>query len=63
MALPVFRTSSPYVGLKDEIVVSGISGAFPACENLSDYERNLYDGVNMILPKNDRWPSGKLDSP
>jgi fatty acid synthase len=39
----------------DHIVISGISGRFPRSNNLKEFERNLYAGVEMIDEDESRW--------
>ena len=36
-----------------EIVISGMSGKFPNCHNISEYEYNLYNKVIRIFFKNE----------
>ncbi|XP_023310464.1 fatty acid synthase-like [Anoplophora glabripennis] len=38
----------------EEIVISGMSGAFPNSNNIHEFRDNLYNKVNMVLP-NRRW--------
>lgn len=33
----------------DEIVIAGMSGKFPNCDNIAQYEHNLYNKVNTSL--------------
>ncbi|KAB0796701.1 hypothetical protein PPYR_10762 [Photinus pyralis] len=41
---------------EDEVVISGISGRFPECENMEELKRNLLDGVDMVTEDDRRWP-------
>ena len=40
------------------IVISGISGAFPNCENVEEFKKQLFDGIDMISEV-DRANKGK----
>ena len=44
---------------KDDIVISGMSGRFPASRNLEEFKQNLYGGVDMVTQSEDRWPEGE----
>ncbi|KAM7359337.1 fatty acid synthase 3 [Cochliomyia hominivorax] len=39
----------------DNIVISGISGKFPNCHNIAEYEYNLYNKVDMVDDDERRW--------
>lgn len=42
-----------------EVVISGISGRFPASDSLEELKFNLFAGVEMVTGGDARWPSGK----
>lgn len=42
-------------GDEEEIVISGISGRFPNCRNMSDLAYNLYNKIDMIDEAETRW--------
>lgn len=41
-----------------EVAITGISSRFPKSNNLEEFAKNLYDGVNMVTDENARWPDG-----
>ena len=44
----------------DDIVIAGVSGRFPECDNVEEFMNKLYDGVDMVVENDRRWPIGKL---
>lgn len=40
---------------EDEIVISGISGRFPASNNMHDFAHNLYNKIDMVDDDERRW--------
>ncbi|KAG5889542.1 hypothetical protein JTB14_024951 [Gonioctena quinquepunctata] len=42
----------------DEIVISGISGRFPKCDNVEKFKEALYSGVDLIDVSDERHPPG-----
>lgn len=44
---------------KPNVVVSGASGRFPSSDNMEEYERNLYNGTDMVTADDSRWPMGE----
>lgn len=46
----------------EEVVISGISGAFPNCENIAEFKENLFTGNDMTSFVN-RWTTGKWENP
>lgn len=45
---------------RPEVVISGLSGRFPASDNLDEFRSNLFNGVDMVRADDSRWPQGKL---
>lgn len=43
----------------DEIVISGIAGRFPECENVEEFWKVLFDGIDVLTIDNRRYPPGK----
>lgn len=46
-----------------EVVISGIAGLFPECDDLDAFIPKLLDGVNLVTTENCRWPPGTLGVP
>lgn len=46
--------------IDDEIVISGMSGRFPECDNVSEFNEKLLSGVDMVKDNDSRWPKGKI---
>jgi len=42
-----------------EIVLSGLSGRFPECSNVTEFWENLLSGVDMVTEDDRRWKPGK----
>jgi len=42
-----------------EIVLSGLSGRFPECSNVTEFWENLLSGVDMVTEDERRWKPGK----
>lgn len=40
---------------EEEIVISGMSGRFPKCDNVTQYKNNLYNKVDMLEETDKRW--------
>lgn len=43
-----------------EVVISGISGAFPESKDVSEFRENLFNKINMVSAENIRWNAGDL---
>ncbi|KAF5278958.1 hypothetical protein FQA39_LY05636 [Lamprigera yunnana] len=43
--------------ITDDIVISGISGRFPECDNMEELQQKLFDGIDMITDDERRWPT------
>ncbi|XP_031639213.1 fatty acid synthase-like, partial [Contarinia nasturtii] len=40
---------------EEEIVISGISGRYPNCENVEEFRNHLYNKIDMITDEEMRW--------
>jgi len=49
--------------LFDDVVISGVSGRFPESDNIEEFAKNLYDGVDMVTEEERRWPNGLFGLP
>lgn len=47
----------------EDVVISGASGRFPESENIDEFERNLFSGVDMVTESDRRWPIGIFGLP
>ena len=54
------RQVMPDWAVKEDIVISGMSGRFPESDTLEEFECNLYNNIDMIVENERRWPLGKL---
>jgi hypothetical protein len=54
------ETKMPEWEMKEEIVISGISGRYPDAENIDELRDNLLNHVDMISEDERRWPAGKI---
>lgn len=43
----------------DEIVISGISGRFPECNNVEEFKEALMKGKDLVTVNEKRYPKGK----
>lgn len=43
---------------KFEVVISGMSGRFPECEDVHKFKEKLYNGDDFITTDNRKWPIG-----
>lgn len=43
----------------EDIVISGIAGRFPECENVEEFWQSLFDGIDLITDDDRRFPPGK----
>ncbi|CAB3400922.1 unnamed protein product [Caenorhabditis bovis] len=48
---------------QDEIVISGVSGRFPRCENVKEFGDMLLAGEDLVTEDDLRWPPGFYDLP
>ena len=44
--------------IKDDVVISGMSGRFPKSENIQEFTENLFNGLDMMSSGNDRYLAG-----
>ncbi|XP_074596262.1 fatty acid synthase-like [Brevipalpus obovatus] len=49
--------------VKEDVVISGMSGRFPKSENIQEFTQNLFNGVDMVSSSEDRYPAGKYGFP
>lgn len=42
----------------DDIIVSGIAGRFPECDNVEELWKALYDGTDLLTIDDRRYPPG-----
>lgn len=49
--------------LREEIVISGMSGRFPKSNNMREFAENLYNKVDMVDDDESRWPHFHPDVP
>ncbi|XP_072399714.1 fatty acid synthase-like [Diabrotica undecimpunctata] len=42
----------------DKIVITGISGKFPQCENVEEFKEALLNGVDLVKEDSTRYPAG-----
>ncbi|XP_069697387.1 fatty acid synthase-like [Periplaneta americana] len=47
----------------DPIVISGMAGRFPECDNVEEFMDNLYAGVEFAKVTDRRWPNGFCNLP
>lgn len=43
---------------EQDIVISGISGRLPECENVEEFWQALFDGVDLLTVDDRRYPPG-----
>mgnify|MGYP002716051666 CR=1 FL=1 len=48
-----------WVKMKEDVVISGISGLFPDCHNIDEYKEKLLNKVDMVTEGGGRWPEGE----
>ncbi|KJH41745.1 acyl transferase domain protein [Dictyocaulus viviparus] len=48
---------------QEEIVISGVSGRFPRCENVDEFGDLLLQGEDLVTEDDLRWPPGFYDLP
>uniref|UniRef100_A0A1I7T189 Fatty acid synthase n=1 Tax=Caenorhabditis tropicalis TaxID=1561998 RepID=A0A1I7T189_9PELO len=48
---------------QDDIVISGVSGRFPRCENVKEFGDRLLAGEDLVTEDDLRWPPGFYDLP
>ena len=55
----VSRTPTTVLNCKEEIVISGISGRYPDCDNITEFWEKLVSGVEFASIDERRWPVGE----
>jgi acyl transferase domain-containing protein len=61
-AMPVSNNArlQPTLSSPDEdVVISGLAGYFPECENVYQLRDNLFNKVDMVTVDNRRWKFGQ----
>ncbi|VDO39253.1 unnamed protein product [Haemonchus placei] len=53
----------PWWKEQEEIVISGVSGRFPRCENVNEFGDLLLQGEDLVTEDDLRWPPGFYDLP
>ncbi|VDO32376.1 unnamed protein product [Onchocerca flexuosa] len=53
----------PFWRDQEEIVITGISGRFPRCENVQEFGDMLLAGEDLVTEDSLRWPPGVFDLP
>lgn len=43
---------------EDDIVISGISGRLPECQNVEEFWNALFSGTNLLTEDDRRYPPG-----
>ncbi|XP_075231646.1 fatty acid synthase-like [Lycorma delicatula] len=51
------------MGEKFEVVISGMGGSFPMCENVEDLKHHLFNKINMVTVDDERWLPGEMGVP
>ncbi|XP_065199624.1 fatty acid synthase-like isoform X2 [Planococcus citri] len=54
--------SGPKTILQDEVVISGISGRFPECDTIEEFQQKLFSGIDLVKDNNSRWPKDYLET-
>ncbi|CAG2065477.1 unnamed protein product, partial [Timema podura] len=54
---------SPRWNIKEEVVISGISGRLPESGNIDEFRDQLFAGVDLVTEDERRWPSGLFGLP
>ncbi|PRD27507.1 UNVERIFIED_CONTAM: hypothetical protein NCL1_35164 [Trichonephila clavipes] len=44
----------------DDIVISGIAGRFPECDNVGELKESLYNKKDLVVFRDDRFEKGKI---
>jgi hypothetical protein len=45
----------------DDIVITGISGRMPECDNMAEFREHLINGEDMVTDDDRRWPNGNIN--
>jgi len=46
-----------------KVVITGVSGRFPASANMDEFKENLLNSVDMVTADDSRWPAGLWNLP
>ena len=49
--------------MKNKVVISGISGRFPECDNIDELRDSLFANKDLITEDERRWPPGLYGLP
>lgn len=49
--------------IKDDVVISGISGRLPESNTIEEFKQQLFDSVDLVTDDPRRWPSGLYGLP
>jgi len=44
----------------NSIVISGVSGRYPECDNIEEFWTSLINGKPLYTSDSSRWPQGKF---
>ena len=58
-SLPPSKSMRMDEGNQDDIVISGISGRYPDCDNINEFWDKLVSGVEFGTIDDRRWPVGE----
>lgn len=53
---------APFWRDQEDIVISGISGRFPRCDNVQEFGDLLLEGEDLVTEDDLRWPPGEFHS-
>lgn len=56
-----FSPSSHFLGrgMTSDIVITGLAGRFPECDNVDELRDKLFAGVDLVTEDDRRWPMGE----
>ncbi len=58
---PSVRPSAPpFWRAQEELVISGVSGRFPECDNVQEFADHLFAGHDLITEDDRRWTPGRF---
>ena len=53
------RMQSELSSTHENVVISGLAGYFPECENVYQLRDNLFNKINMVTVDDRRWKFGQ----
>lgn len=53
------RKKSGSGSVVNNVVISGVSGRFPASNSFEELKKNLFNKFDMVIADDTRWPVGK----